>query len=126
MWNGWTKNLYLLYGRSLSKMLSALVEIVFLDFAPPLALGALCLTVASGHGSLARTVVASALFVLVVWRYWNYRQALGELGFDPNLANYQLPGSVLFSLLLLKSASAHRLTRRIQWKGRTYRTQEPE
>lgn len=122
MWRGWTKNLYLLYGRKLGRMLKTLAEIWFLDLAPPLAFLVLCLVVVLGRGSAATALVAVGCFLLAVLRQWSYGQALSRLGFDPRLANYQTLGAGLFSLLLLNSARAHRLKGSIQWKGRTYST----
>src|SRR5208282_5679760 len=46
MWQGWTKNLYLLYQGNLSKMLAAVASLWLLDLLPVLAFIAACLWMA--------------------------------------------------------------------------------
>ena len=122
MWSGWTKNLYLLYGREMGRMLKAFGETWLFDLAPPIVLLSLCLLVALGRGGAVAALAAVGCFLIAAFRHWRYRRALKELGFDPRLANYQILGVGLFSFLLLNSARAHRLSRRVQWKGRAYST----
>jgi glycosyltransferase involved in cell wall biosynthesis len=122
MWRGWTKNLYLLYGESVAKMLRTLAELWLLDFLPALGFLALCVVIAAGRGSVATALVAAVLFVVAGLRQWAYGQALNRIGFDPRLANFQVLGAGLFGLLLLNSARAYRLGGKVQWKGRAYST----
>jgi glycosyltransferase involved in cell wall biosynthesis len=122
MWRGWTKNLYLLYGHKLVPMLAALAESLLLDVFPTLAFIALALWVGVGHRGTAPVVGAAGLCLFVLWRHWRYGQALSRLGFGLRLASYQVPGAMLFGLLLMNSLAAYRLIGRVAWKGRAYAT----
>ncbi len=120
MWCGWTKNLYLLFGRKVGRILQIFASLVILDLMPPLAFLALCALIALGRGSRAATLSVVGCFLVAVWRQWSYSQTLSRLGFNPRLANYQFLGAGLFSLLLLNSARVYRLGGRVEWKGRSY------
>jgi hypothetical protein len=122
MWQGWTKNLYLLYGQNLRRMLKILAEIWLLDLAPSLAFLILCFLLVLGRAGVVAGLVLVGSFLLAVSRQWSYGQALRRLDLDAPLANYRIPGAVLFSLLLLNSARAYRISRSVQWKGRIYST----
>ncbi len=124
MWTGWSKNLYLLYGRRLARMLRTLAEVWLLDGAPLLIFLVFCILFALGRGSAATTLAAVVFIVLAVLRQWNYARALSALGFNSRLANYQVPGAALFGLLLLDSWRVHRCSRSVQWKGRRYSAKE--
>lgn len=125
MWEGWTKNLYLLYGGNLGRIFGTLAEVAIFDMALPIAFFALCLVMVLAHGSAAAALAAVGIFLAALWRQWNYSTALGRLGFDPRLANYLIPGAALFSLLLVSSGLAHRLRRSVRWKGREYPVGSP-
>jgi chlorobactene glucosyltransferase len=120
MWQGWSKNLYLLYGRKLRPMLKAFGEIWALDFLLPLGLLALCVLIAAGRGGDAMLLAAVLCFVIAVVRQFAYEQKLVRLGFDPQLANYQILGAGILGLLLLNSARTYRVAGQVQWKGRDY------
>ena len=122
MWQGWTKNLYLLYEGNLSKMLAAVASLWLLDLFPVLAFVAACLWVALARAGGAAPLLALGLFLLALARQWNYGRALGRLGFDPALASYQPIGAALLGFLLLGSWRAHRATGNIEWRGRHYAT----
>ncbi|MFB3920180.1 MAG: glycosyltransferase family 2 protein [Terriglobia bacterium] len=122
MWRGWTKNLYLLYGQSVARMLRTLTELWLLDLLPTLGLLALGAVLATGLGGLPVLLATLACFVVAVWRQWSYSKALGRIGFEPRLASYQPLGAGVFGLLLLNSARAYRLGGKVHWKGREYST----
>jgi glycosyltransferase involved in cell wall biosynthesis len=122
MWGGWTKNLYLLYGMSVKKMLRTLAELWVLDLLPTLAFLGLCALLALGRGGVGTTLAVLGLFSIAILRQWTYSQALSRIGFDPRLGNFQVLGAALFGMLLLNSARAYRLDRKVQWKGRAYST----
>ena len=122
MWQGWTKNLYLLYEGNLSKMLAAVASLWLLDLFPVLAFVAACLWVALARAGGVAPLLALGLFLLALARQWNYGRALGRLGFDPALASYQPIGAALLGFLLLGSWRAHRATGNIEWRGRHYAT----
>jgi chlorobactene glucosyltransferase len=122
MWRGWTKNLYLLYGGDLGRMVASFAAAWILDVLPVPAFLALCLWFALQRGSAAIAVGAAACFLLAVLRQWSYGLTLHRLGYDARLARYQVPGALLFSLMLANSARAHRLAGHVLWKGREYST----
>jgi len=122
MWRGWTKNLYLLYGADLGRIVVGCGETLTFDVLPTPAFLVLCLWIAAGQGSAAIALAAVALFLLALFRQWSYGRALGRLGFDTRPAAFQAPGALLFSLMLLNSVWAYRMAGRVEWKGREYST----
>lgn len=120
MWQGWSKNLYLLFGREVGSMLVAFGEIWSLDFLVPLSLLVLCVLIAAGRGGNSLLVAAILCFLIAILRQFAYEQKLVRLGFDPRLANYQILGAGILGLLLLNSARVYRLGGLVQWKGRRY------
>jgi glycosyltransferase involved in cell wall biosynthesis len=122
MWQGWTKNLYLLYGGKLGRIFAALAEVILLDVALPIAFLALCLVMVFARANAALALATVVLFFAVVWRQWRYGSALQRLGFDLRLAPYGIPGAGLFALLLVNSVLAHRVRGSVGWKGRDYST----
>jgi hypothetical protein len=122
MWQGWTKNLYLLYGGNLSRMLATVASLWLLDVFPVLAFMAVCVWVALMRANGAAILLAVSLFLLALARQWKYGQVLAHLGFDPALANYQPIGAALLGALVLNSVRAHRAAGNIEWKGRRYAT----
>lgn len=122
MWQGWTKNLYLLYEGNVAKMLRAIASLWFLDLFPVLGFVVACIWVALAHSGSLVTLVALGLFLLTVTRQWIYGRALARLGFDAALASYQPMGAALLGAIMLASLRAHRTTRNIEWKGRSYAT----
>jgi len=122
MWRGWTKNLYLLYRGSASKMLRAVASLWLLDLFPAGAFLAAWIWLAFTHTGGVMTLAALGLFLAALARQWSYSRALGRLGFDPALASYQPMGAALLGALMLSSLRAHRGTRNIEWKGRHYAT----
>jgi glycosyltransferase involved in cell wall biosynthesis len=122
MWQGWTKNLYLLYGGNVSRMLAAVASLWILDVFPVLTFAAVCLWVALARAGGLGILVAVGLFSLALARQWSYGRALARLGFDSALANYQPIGAALLGALMLASLRAHRSAGKIEWKGRHYAT----
>jgi glycosyltransferase involved in cell wall biosynthesis len=121
MWQGWSKNLYLLYGRNLWPVVKALGAALLLDVLLPLGFVALAILIAVAEVTGWMFLAALLCFAGAVLRQWNYERSLVRLGFDPRLDVYQLPGAGLFALLLLNSVRAHRLAGGVRWKGRKYR-----
>lgn len=122
MWQGWSKNLYLLYGRKLGPLLKTLGAALVVDFFLPLGFLVLAALIALGRGSEWMLMALVLCFVCAVLRKWNYGRSLTRLGFDPRLDFYQLPGAGLFSLLLMNSLWAHKVAGGVRWKGRSYQT----
>jgi hypothetical protein len=121
MWRGWTKNLYLLYGGDLERILNGFAAAWIFDVLPAPAFLASCLWFAAERRSTA-IAVAAACFLLAALRQWSYGLALHRLGYDVRLAGYQVPGALLFSLMLANSVRAYRLAGHVTWKGREYST----
>lgn len=124
MWRGWTKNLYLLYGRKSGRVFADVAESALLDAAPPVVFVALALAVALGRAGGEGALAAAGCFLLAVWRRWQYSGSLDRLAFDPRLARFQFIGGLLFCLLLLNSLRAHRWSGRVRWKDREYSLRE--
>jgi len=122
MWQGWTKNLYLLYAGKGSRMLAAVASLWLLDALPVVVFLAVCLWVAFARGGGGAALLGGGLMILVLARQWNYGRALVRLGFEPILAVYQPLGAALLGALLVASWRAHRATGNIEWKGRHYAT----
>lgn len=120
MWQGWTKNLYLLFGGKMGRILGTIAEVKFLDLGVPVAFFALCLLMVLGYGSAPVALATVGVFLAALWRQWSYSAALERLGFDSRLANYLVPGACLFVLLLINSVLAHRWKGSVRWKGREY------
>ncbi len=120
MWQGWTKNLFLLYQGKTGKMLAAVASLWLLDVLPEVAFVVSCVTMAATHRGALAALCAMGFFVLAVVRQWDYGRDLARLGFDFNLISYQPLGAALLGALILNSLRAHRLAGNIQWKGRQY------
>jgi glycosyltransferase involved in cell wall biosynthesis len=122
MWQGWSKNLFLLYGRKLWPMFKSAATALALDFALPVGFVVVGVLIVVGHGSGWLLLAYVLCFVGAVLGQWNYTCRLKRLGFDRRLVDYAVIGSGLFALLLLNSVWAYRLAGGVQWKGRSYQT----
>lgn len=120
MWLGWTKNLYLLSGRNLRRLLTTVAELGFLDLLPLLAFFGFILLGGLGGQSVRCLLGALGSAVIVAVRHAAYARRLRALGFDRGLSKYRSLGALLFSLLLLNSARVYRHRRTVEWKGRIY------
>lgn len=115
LWEGWTKNLYLLYGRRGGRMLAAAAAIWLLDVAPAVLLFWCLARVTSADLKVAATA-AAWLALRHAWYAFRLRRA----GERARLAAWHWPGSVLFSLLLVNSLLKYAFGRPLAWKGRRY------
>ncbi len=115
MWNGWTKNLFLLYGANNWKIARAVVVLMAQCFSCPLILVPL---LDLNNPWLKVGSAASAAFLF--WRLRVYEAGLSRLGFSKGLWRYFCAGAPLFCLMLLNSVRAYRISRAVEWKGRTY------
>ncbi len=122
MWEGWTKNLFLLYERKLRRLLESVGELFLFVLLPPSVILAVCIAFALGWRSTVGVMVTVLCSLGIGIQHWSYAGALRRAGFEPSLARYQLIGAAMFSLLLLNSARAHRLSGTVEWKGRRYPT----
>jgi len=122
MWQGWTKNLALLYQNSGARILAVLGEIMGLDLIPLAVFLACVFLVAAGDTRGVVVWLGVVALLTAWWRIECYALDLTGLGFERRLAYYRSLGALLFSLLLLNSLLAHRVCKAVKWKGRTYRT----
>jgi chlorobactene glucosyltransferase len=120
MWDGWTKNLYLLYEKRLGRALADVAEIVLLDIAPWVAFLVLGGMAALGLAGRAGAFVALGSFALALLRTWSYSRHLGRIGFEPSRSLYGPAGAAIYVLLLLNSIRAYQWSGRVNWKGRSY------
>ena len=124
MWQGWSKNLYLLYQRDVYRLLAAVASLWGLEVAPVLAFVGACCWLALGRGGSAAALAAVGFLILALAREWRYGRGLVRLGFDPELASYLPLGAALLGALLLRSLRIHRGGGNIEWKGRRYAARE--
>ena len=120
LWWGWTKNLYLLYGRRIGRILATVAEMWCLDLLP--LLGAVVwgmLMMLRKPDPLPVLIVAGCVLLLAL-RHAFYAVQLKRLGFPRGLAGFRIPGVALLGVLLLNSARIYYLGRTVQWKGRRY------
>jgi chlorobactene glucosyltransferase len=118
MWHGWTKNLFpLMQGGPLRLLLTT--ADCFLDVFPIAACFASLVWFLAVHNLIALAAGVVCLLIAYLLRI-SYAHQLATLGYDRKLASYRAMGSLMFGLLLLNSWRAHRLSRRIEWKGRSY------
>ena len=122
MWQGWSKNLYLLYGRKLGPVLKALGGALFLDVLSRLGLLAIGIVILAGDRTLLPLLGVVVCYGTAVLRQWKYGGHLQRLGFERRLESYQFAGAALFSLLLANSVRVYTLAGGVQWKGRSYQT----
>jgi glycosyltransferase involved in cell wall biosynthesis len=112
MYEGWTKNLALLFGNSLALAAWRILDLVLL-------LGLPILTVYLYRGGLRPLYVAVLILMWGrnLWRFYR-RVAMSNFPFvDCLLTPLALP---LFALLLYRSWFHHTITKRVSWKGREY------
>jgi glycosyltransferase involved in cell wall biosynthesis len=122
MWRGWTKNLFLLYGRSLARTGWTFAELCALDLLPQLSLLVLLIWLLSGRGNVFVFGAAFGCALIVVARHAGYLRAVAHLGFDSHVAPWRLEGAIILGALLVNSVIAHRLSHHVDWKGRRYST----
>ncbi len=104
MWQGWSKNLYLLYGRRGGRVLAAAGGVLILDVLP-----------------LAFVTVypLPSLLWLATRHLW-FAVRLRRAGRLARLAAYHLPGSLLFAAIALNSLLRYSAGLPLPWKGRQY------
>jgi len=122
MWAGWSKNLYLLYGRRLMKVLEALAKLCAVDLLPQVFFIILIMCFLSGRRSVIVCVGALSCLVVMMVRHARYIAAVTRLGFDSRVAAWRLEGAIILSALLINSVIAHRWLHHVDWKGRRYST----
>jgi glycosyltransferase involved in cell wall biosynthesis len=117
MWEGWSKNLFPLFGRR-RKAVGAALAVALLDlFTLTLFFaGAVVAAVAPAWG----LALLGAALALTGGRVLRYRRDLRRNHYPLNCIYYYLPGSLLFTALMLSSARLYRHGASVRWKGREY------
>ena len=109
MYEGWTKNLALLFGNSLALAAWRVIDLVLLLGLPAIFFGY--------YQPTGLWWVLMALWARTLWRFYR-RVARSNFPFvDCALTVFGLP---LFSWLLYRSWFHHTLKKRVVWKGRSY------
>ncbi|MGH9471011.1 MAG: glycosyltransferase [Terriglobia bacterium] len=124
MWRGWTKNLFLLYGGSASRIIRAVAELMFIEWFPRLLMIPVLLYFLLNPSPAWIRILIILCAALLLWRGWNYSRQLKRLGFPSRFAEFIWAGAPLLSALLLNSLWAYRRGGSIQWKGRSYPAKE--
>jgi glycosyltransferase involved in cell wall biosynthesis len=116
LWQGWTKNLYLLAGGSAKKALLELAEVVPLfDGAAMLALWVYL----KWHTAVSAWLLPLLLLLPVIRLHLQYGIRLYRNLYPVSYVEYYLPGMMLYSVALI--ASWWKNTRgAVVWKGRAY------
>jgi glycosyltransferase involved in cell wall biosynthesis len=122
MWAGWSKNLFLLYGRSPAKILKTVAGICAADLLPQVFFIILLIWLLSGRGRGVVLGGALGCLLVVVVQHARYLRAVTQLGFDSRVAPWRLEGAVILSALLVNSVLAHCISHHVDWKGRRYST----
>jgi len=117
MWEGWTKNLVLLFRNPL-----LLASLRALEFISIIALAAASVILAI-HELFAATAITACAAVLL-WGLFLFRIHRAHFSWSANLLS--LFGLPLFSSLLIRSWLHSRVRGAITWKGRTYSNIAPE
>ena len=116
MWEGWTKNLALLFHRPVYLALLRLLE--FCTITGTLAAGALLITQHRFLPGLAFLGISTLFYLLFLMRLWK-----AQFPWSANLmALFGLP---LFAALLLRSYLHSSVYGAVNWKGRRYTHSEP-
>jgi glycosyltransferase involved in cell wall biosynthesis len=117
MWQGWTKNLYLLMGGNWKSLLIELVEgSPFIEFALMVAVLALYL---AGFRNILLTAATGAVVGMLISRNIFHLAALHRNRYPSSYIKYYFAGALLYGAALLDSW--WKSTRgEVIWKGRTY------
>ncbi|MBI2955972.1 MAG: glycosyltransferase [Acidobacteria bacterium] len=117
MWQGWTKNLFLLFDRRKSTVAGALAGAALDSVAWLFILLALW---GLWQGWPVSRWILIPMVVIIGWRHLRYAQALRRNRYPAVCLLYYTLGSVLFAALMLGSAQMYLSGAPLKWKGRQY------
>jgi len=120
LWRGWTKNLYLLYGRQAGRILATVAAMWFLDLLPLLLAVVLGMIMVLRQSGALPALAVTVCVLLLTCRHAFYAVQLKRLGFHRGLVGLRTLGVALLSVLLLNSARIYYWGGTVQWKGRSY------
>ncbi|MGH9563481.1 MAG: hypothetical protein ACRD3S_18665, partial [Terracidiphilus sp.] len=116
LWQGWTKNLYLLAGGNVKSVLLELAEVLpWFDVAAMLAIWVFL----RAHASASLWLLPLLLLVPLIRVHLQYAMQLYRNLYPVSYVQYYLPGITFYSVALI--ASWWKNTRgAVVWKGRAY------
>lgn len=117
MWEGWAKNLFLLFDQRKGTVAGAVAGAALDTLAWLLTLLALW---GWWQGWPVSAAVLVPLAGVIVWRHLRYAQALRRNCYPLWCVFYYTIGSVLFASLMVYSASRYLSGEPLKWKGRQY------
>ncbi len=117
MWEGWSKNLFLLFQRRKRAVVASLGGATLEGLAALLLLLGLAGMQEGGPASFLLLLFGAGI---AVFRHARYAQALRRNRFPWWCIFYYTVGSILFALLLASSAAKHLSGEPLKWKGRDY------
>ena len=120
MWNGWTKNLFLLYGGDIGRLLKEAIETLGVNVLVFVILLLAATTLTRNPLAWTGGLLAALCLLELGFVHWRYSRRLRELGFPLRLTNYLIPGALIYGLLLLNSMRAYCWSGSVEWKGRVY------
>ena len=126
MWEGWTKNLALLFGNAPALAGMRLLQLAVLAGIPAL-MCFLCWGMAGSHPFSAASgvlAVPMALFALgIVWlrALWGFYKRVAKSGFPFRDSVWAPLGIPLYAAMLWRSWFLHNVLRQVVWKGRQIR-----
>jgi glycosyltransferase involved in cell wall biosynthesis len=111
MWEGWTKNLYLLMGGSSARLLAQFVDL--------LAFGAIVFSWSDARVTAWDWIAIGSCAALIVARFADFGVFLRRNRLPISLIQYYVPGTLLYWAALIASwwKTTHGA---VEWKGRTY------
>jgi len=122
MWRGWSKNLFLLYGRNVAKILKVVAGICAADLLPQIFFLILLIWILSGRARGLVFAAALGCLLVLLLQHVRYLRAVTHLGFDSRVASWRLEGAAILVALLINSVIAHCILHQVDWKGRRYST----
>jgi cellulose synthase/poly-beta-1,6-N-acetylglucosamine synthase-like glycosyltransferase len=117
MWEGWTKNLAVLFQHPVRLAVIRSLEFLLI------ALGVFCLCAGLFGGS--RVLSAAGIFLLLTMLA-DFLQRVLRAHFGVANTMLSVLGLPIFAVLLLRSAAQYRWRKRVDWKGRAYPVSSPE
>ncbi len=116
MWEGWTKNLAVLFPHPVRLAIICSIEFLLI------ALGVLCLS--AGLLSGLRVLTAAGIFLLLTMLADFFQRVL-RAHFGVLNTLFSVVGLPIFAVLLVRSAVQYRWRKRVDWKGRAYPVSSP-
>ena len=117
IWEGWSKNNFLSFNRSLPLMLVAAMGVYLIGVSPFVTLLATLVALKFNHHLTDPLIINLASIALLLWTRWRVRSFCGT-----PLRDYLLHGlgAAIFIGIFFSSAYRHLTGLGVTWKGRSY------